>query len=92
MGVPFLLNFRGIGDLVPIGAWALLNAIVLTVALAWRRHAGTTRRSAPAGVARLAAARLGTWMFGGVTATFLAFYGDLVPQFPTFLLRLLGAR
>jgi hypothetical protein len=31
-------------------------------------------------------------MFGGVTATFLAFQGDLVPQFPTFLLRFVGLR
>jgi hypothetical protein len=33
---------------------------------------------------------VGTWAFGGITATFLAFRGDLVPRFPEFLLRLVG--
>jgi hypothetical protein len=92
MGVPFLITTRGVGDLVPIGAWALVNATVLAATLAWRRHAGPTRPARSAGPVGLAAAHVGTWMFGGVTATFLAFQGDLVPQFPTFLLRLLGAR
>lgn len=92
MGVPFLVGTRGVGDLLPIGAWALVNATVLAAALAWRRHADPPRAAAPAGLMGMAAARVGTWMFGGVTATFLAFQGDLVPQFPTFLLRLLGAR
>jgi hypothetical protein len=36
--------------------------------------------------------RLGTWVFGGVTVTFLSFQGDLATRFPEFLLRLACVR
>jgi hypothetical protein len=77
---------------VPVLAWALVNALVLAAALAWRRRDWRLWPAPTPAVVRGSAARLGTWVFGGVTATFLAFHGDLVAHFPEFLLRLGGLR
>jgi hypothetical protein len=92
MGMPFLGTFTAMTDCVPIAAWALVYAVVLALALAWRRHARAVGPAAVPAAVRATAAHLGTWVFGGVTATFLAFQGPLVPEFPTFLLRLIGVR
>jgi hypothetical protein len=92
MGLPFLHAETAPADFVPIGAWALVNATVLAVAVTGRRRGWRFwPRVTPAGV-RLAVAVVGTWAFGGVTATFLAFHGDLAPRFPEFVARLLGLR
>jgi hypothetical protein len=93
LGVPFLEPNRLAAALAPIGTWALVNAVVLSVALAWRRRGGTLwPRMTPAPV-RIGVAHLGTWMFGGITATVLAFQsGDLLVHFPAFLGRLAGLR
>jgi hypothetical protein len=93
MGIPFLQS--GTTRLtpaafVPIGTWALVNAVVLAAALTWRRRGRSLWPSWTPAAVRSATARLGTWAFGGVTATFLAFQGPLVPRFPEFVLRLLG--
>jgi hypothetical protein len=92
MGIPFLRADTTAAAFVPVGAWALVNAVVLGAALAWRRRALRLWPAATPDVVRAGAARLGTWAFGGVTATFLAFQGDLVGRFPEFLLRLAGVR
>jgi alginate O-acetyltransferase complex protein AlgI len=91
LGVPFLEPTRLGAALAPIGVWALVNAVVLSITLAWRGRAGA---SAPARTPlRTGLARIGTWMFGGVTATVLAFQsGDLVVHFPALLARLAGLR
>jgi len=91
MGVPFLQPTRPLAALAPIGAWALVNAVVLSVALAWRGRGWTLWPPMTPALVRTNAARLGTWVFGGVTATFLAFQsGDLLDRFPDFLTRLAG--
>ncbi|HWP65697.1 MAG TPA: MBOAT family O-acyltransferase [Candidatus Limnocylindria bacterium] len=93
MGVPFLLTTEpGAVNFVPIAAWALVNALVLSAALAWRGQRWSLWPTATPALVRRAVARLATWAFGGVTATFLAFSGDLAWQFPDFVLRLVGVR
>jgi hypothetical protein len=92
MGVPFLRTGTTLASFAPVWAWALVNALVLAAALAWRRRAWRLWPAGTPAAARAGAARLGTWVFGGVTATFLAFQGDLAPRFPEFLLRLAGVR
>jgi hypothetical protein len=92
-GVPFLQPAHLPAALAPIGAWALVNATVLVAAHAWRRRSGTLWPAAAPSVLRGNAARLGTWVLGGVTVTFLGFQSDdLAARFPEFLLRLAGLR
>jgi len=90
MNVPFLHPVGAAAALAPIGAWALVNAIVMSLALVWRRRGWTLWPAATPALLRANAARSGTWIFGGVTVTFLAFQGDHVARFPDFLARLAG--
>jgi hypothetical protein len=92
MGVPFVYNEATLIDVVPIMTWALVNAAVLAAALTWRRRGWQAWPAATPALLRTSTALIGTWVFGGVTATFLAFQGPLGARFPEFMLRLSGLR
>jgi hypothetical protein len=62
----------------------------MSLALVWRRRGWTLWPAVTPALLRANAARSGTWIFGGVTVTFLAFQGDHVARFPDFLARLAG--
>jgi hypothetical protein len=91
LGIPFLRISPRPADFLPVLTWGFVNAIVLATVLAWRRHGPRPSPATPS-LVREGASRLGTWVFGGVTVTFLGFYGDLAPRFPEFLLRFVGVR
>ena len=75
---------------MPIGAWALVNAVVLAAAGVWRRRGWKLWPAATPAPVRAGAAHLGTWAFGAVTVMFLEFRGPLVNRFPELLARLVG--
>ena len=90
MGVPFVQYRLRLADFAPIGAWALVNAVVLAAAGLWRRHGWRLWPEATPHPVRTGSAHLATWAFGGVTVMFLGFQGPLVQRFPEFLRRLAG--
>ena len=72
--------------------WIQVRAKGASGALAWRRQRWSAWPAATPPALRAATAHVATWVFGGVTATFLAFHGDVVARFPEFLQRLLLVR
>ena len=90
MGVPFMQRETQPLHFAPVGAWALANAVVLAIVVIWRRDGRHVLPEATPAPARITLYRLGTWAFGAITATFLAFHGNLLPRFPEFLRRLAG--
>ena len=64
--------------------------LVLAIVVVWRRDGRHVLPETTPAPARITLYRLGTWAFGAITATFLAFHGNLLPRFPEFLRRLAG--